>query len=139
MRRVVTLISREQAVTGHRFRVVAVPAECRACKLYSVCMGRLAPGLTYRIVSVRQSMGQRCRISGSEMVPVVVEPCPLVGLVPAHKALEGVIVTFEGECAGCEGCPLDVVKPGAKIKILKLLGRVECRGRPFAVVEFYVL
>ncbi|ACB40893.1 UPF0179 family protein [Pyrobaculum neutrophilum] len=138
MRRVVTLVSKEQAEVGHRFRVVEVPDECRTCRLYPVCMGRLTPGRAYKIVEVRPYMGQRCKITDGEMVPVVVEEAPMIGLVPLNKALEGVVVTFEGECAGCEGCPQQV-QVGEKIKIVRVLGRAKCRGGDFAIVEFYAL
>ncbi|MGC9130809.1 MAG: UPF0179 family protein [Pyrobaculum sp.] len=139
MRRVVTLVAKEQAEVGHRFRVVSIPDECRECRLFPVCLGRLTPGRSYRVVEVRPSMGQRCKITGGEMVPVVVEEAPLVGLLPINKALEGVVVTFEEECAGCEGCPSEGVKRGEKIKVVKVLGRRRCGNRDFAIVEFYVV
>ncbi len=134
-----TLVSKEQAEVGHRFRVFSIPEECKDCRLYPVCMGRLAPGRSYKVVEVRPSMGQRCKITDGEMVPVVVEEAPVIGLLPLNKALEGVVVTFEEECAGCEGCPSDVVKKGEKIKVVKIVGRKRCRGREFAIVEFYVV
>jgi Uncharacterized protein conserved in archaea len=84
-------------------------------------------------------MGQRCKITGGEMVPVVVEEAPIVGLLPLNKALEDVIVTFEGECAGCEDCPTDVVRIGEKIKIVKVLGKKSCKGKDFAIVQFFAL
>jgi len=96
-------------------------------------------GRSYKVVEVRPSMGQRCKITDGEMVPVVVEEAPIVGLLPLNKALEGVIVTFEGECTGCEGCPTDVVKVGEKVKVVKVLGRKSCKGKEFAIVEFFAL
>ncbi|ABO09521.1 UPF0179 family protein [Pyrobaculum calidifontis] len=139
MKRIVTLVSREQAEVGHRFRVFGIPDECRECRLYSVCLGRLTPGRSYIVVEVRPSMGQKCKITGGEMVPVVVEETPIVGLLPLNKALEGVVVTYEDECAGCDGCPSNMVSKGEKIKVVKVLGRAKCRGREFAIVEFYAL
>lgn len=139
MKRTVTLLSKEQAEVGHRFRVVNIPDECKTCRLFPVCLGRLTVGRSYRVVEVRPSMGQRCKITDGEMVPVVVEESPIVGLLPLNKALEGVITTFEGECAGCDGCPTDVVKAGEKIKVIKVLGRKSCGGKEFAIVEFYAL
>jgi len=82
VKRIVTLVSREQAEVGHRFRVFGIPDECRECRLYSVCLGRLTPGRSYIVVEVRPSMGQKCKITGGEMVPVVVEETPIVGLLP---------------------------------------------------------
>ena len=139
MKRTVTLLSKEQAEVGHRFRVVNIPDECKTCRLFSVCLGRLTVGRSYRVMEVRPSMGQRCKITDGEMVPVVVEETPIVGLLPLNKALEGVLTTFEGECAGCDGCPTDVVKAGEKIKVIKVLGRKICGGKEFAIVEFYAL
>ncbi|MEM1597221.1 MAG: UPF0179 family protein [Pyrobaculum sp.] len=139
MKRLVTLVSKEQAEAGQRFRVFSVPDECKKCKLYSVCLGRLVPGRSYKIVEVRPSMGQRCLITGGEMVPVVVEEAPIVGLLPLNKALEGAVVTFEGECEGCEGCPGEVVQRGEKVKVVKVVGRAKCKNRDFAIVEFYAL
>jgi uncharacterized protein (UPF0179 family) len=139
VKRIVTLVSKEQAEVGHRFRVVNIPDECKTCRLFPVCLGRLTVGRSYKVVEVRPSMGQRCRITDGEMVPVVVEEVPIVGLLPLNKALEGVIVTFEGECAGCEDCPTDVVRIGEKIKIIKVLGRKNCKGKDFAIVEFFAL
>lgn len=139
MRRIVTLVSKEQAQLNHRFRILAIPDECKDCRLYQVCLGRLTPGRSYRIVEIRPSMGQSCKITGGEMVPVVVEEAPIVGLVPLNKALEGAIVTFEGECEGCRDCPTGVVRRGEKIKVIKVLGRIKCNGADFAIVEFYAL
>ncbi len=134
----VTLLSREQAEVGHKFRLLTIPEECKACRLFPVCLGKLTPGRSYRVVEVRHSMGQKCKITDGEMVPVVVEELPMVGLVPLNKALEGAVVTFEGECVGCEKCP-EGVRVGDKIKIVKILGKSTCRGTHFAIVEFYAL
>ena len=139
MKRIVTLVSKEQAEVGHRFRVISVPDECKSCRLFSVCLGRLTPGRSYKVIEVRPSMGQRCKITDGEMVPVVVEEAPIVGLLPLNKALEGVVVTYDGECAGCEGCPNDIVKKGEKVKVVKILGRKKCGNREFAIVEFFVV
>ncbi|MEM0469056.1 MAG: UPF0179 family protein [Pyrobaculum sp.] len=135
----ITLISKEQAEIGHRFRLVNIPDECKSCRLYNVCMGKLTPGRSYQVIEVRAYMGQRCKITGGEMVPVVVEEAPIVGLLPPHKALEGVVVTFEEECAGCEGCPTDVVKRGEKVKVVKVLGKKMCKSKEFFIVEFFAL
>lgn len=133
---VVTLVSKEQAEAGHRFRVVKIPEECSSCKLYHVCMGRLKPRRTYRIIEVRPSLGQRCKITGGEMTPVVVEELPVKLLLPRRKAQEGVVVTYEGECRGCDGCPdEDTLRPGEKVLVLKVLDKVSCSGREFFVVE----
>ncbi|ABL87866.1 conserved hypothetical protein [Pyrobaculum islandicum DSM 4184] len=139
MRKIITLVSREQAVIGHRFRVVSIPDECKSCKLYAVCLGKLTPGRSYEVIEIRPSLGQRCKITGEEVVPVVAAELPIVGLVPLNKALEGAIVTFEGECKGCKDCPDNIVKPGEKIKIIRVLGRTRCKDRDFATVEFYIL
>ena len=85
-KRTVTLLSKEQAEVGHRFRVVNIPDECKTCRLFPVCLGRLTVGRSYRVVEVRPSMGQRCKITDGEMVPVVVEESPIVGLLPLNKA-----------------------------------------------------
>ncbi|MGC8582298.1 MAG: UPF0179 family protein [Thermoproteus sp.] len=135
-RTVVTLVSKEQAEVGHRFRVVRIPDECSSCRLYQVCMGRLRPGRSYVITEVRPSLGQRCKITGGEMTPVVVEEVPLRLLLPRKKALEGVIVTYEGECRGCRDCPDEsTLRPGEKILVEKVLGVAMCNGREFFVVE----
>lgn len=132
----VTLVSKEQAEVGHRFRVMKIPDECYSCKLYRVCMGRLRPRRTYRIIEVRPSLGQRCKITGGEMTPVVVEELPVRLLLPRRKAQEGVVVTYEGECRGCDGCPdEDLLKPGEKVLVLKVLGKASCNGRELFVVE----
>ena len=139
MKRIVTLVSKEQAEVGHRFRVVNIPDECKTCRLFPVCLGRLTVGRSYKVVEVRPSMGQRCKITDGVMVPVIVEEAPIVWLLTLNKAIEGMIVTFEGECAGCEDCPTDVVRIGEKIKIVKVLGRKNCKGKDFAIVEFFAL
>lgn len=136
-RLVITLISREQAERGRRIRVLSVPDECGTCKLYSVCIGRVRLGRLYKIAEIRPSLGQRCKITGGEMVPVVVEELPLVVPIPRRKALEGVVVTYEGDCKGCDGCPSEAtLSPGEKIKILRLLeGQLICRGQAFVLAE----
>lgn len=133
---ITTLVSREQAEVGHRFKVVKIPDECSTCKLYQICMGRLKPRRTYRIVEVRPSLGQKCKITGGEMSPVVVEELPIKLLLPRSKALEGVIVTYEGECRGCDGCPdEDTLRPGEKVLVVKVLDKTSCNGREFFVAE----
>jgi len=135
LRRIVTLVSIGQASVGHKFRVYSVPDECRDCKLYSVCLGKLRIGVVYRIVELRPNMGQKCKITGDSVVPAVVEELPIIALVPINKALEGVVVTYEAECEGCEECDNLPLNKGEKIKILKVLGKTSCKGRAFAVVE----
>ncbi|CCC82284.1 UPF0179 family protein [Thermoproteus tenax] len=133
---VITMVSKEQAELGHRFKVLKIPEECTSCKLFSVCMGRLRVGRTYRVVEVRPSLGQRCKITGDEMVPVAAEEMPIRLLLPRNKALEGVVVTYEEECKGCENCPdREVLRPGEKVLVLKILGKSQCKNREFYLVE----
>ncbi|MEZ0247945.1 MAG: UPF0179 family protein [Thermoproteus sp.] len=135
-RAVATLVSREQAEVGHRFKVVKVPDECLSCRLYSVCIGRLKPGRTYRIVEVRPSLGQKCKITGGEMTPVVVEEMPIRLLLPRRKAQEGIIVTYEGDCRGCDGCPDEnTLNINEKILIIKVLDKTKCNNQEFFIVE----
>ncbi len=132
---IITLISREQAQVGSRFRVYSIPEECMGCRLYAVCMGRLVPKRVYEVVEVRKGLGQRCPLTGSEMVPVVVLHVPIRVLVPDRHALEGAIITYDYWC-DCEDCVRDpMLRRGEKVKVLRVVGRKSCNGKEYSLVE----
>ncbi len=134
-RRIITLVGREQARVGYRFKVHSVPEECSRCRLYPVCMGKLVPKRVYEVVEVRKGTGQRCPLTASEMVPVVVVNVPIRVLVPDRYALEGAIITYDYWC-DCEGCVREpILKRGEKVKILNVVGDGTCNGRKYKVVE----
>ncbi len=132
---IITLVSREQALVGSRFRVYSIPEECTRCRLYAACMGRLVPKRVYEVVEVRRGLGQRCPLTGSEMVPVIAVHVPIRVLVPDRYALEGAIITYDYWC-DCEDCVRDpILRRGEKVRVLRIVGRKACSGREYALVE----
>lgn len=133
---IVTLLSKPQASVGSSFRVFSIPEECRRCRLYDICMGRLKPGRTYRVVEVRRQTypsPYRCLLNGDEMVPVVVEEENLILPIRLPYVIEGSIVWFDKSWCTCSQCPNTILP--SKVKVVKIISRGVCQGSIFFLVE----
>ena len=83
----VTLISKDQAKIGLNFTLIAIPDECKSCRFYNVCIGNIKVGRRYRIVDVKRDryvIYGKCKLTGCEVIPVIVEELPLIAILP-HK------------------------------------------------------
>jgi len=141
-----TLIGEGQAKVGHTFKLVAVPEECKRCRLYSACMGKLKLHRRYRIVEVRRinlPRVEKCLLTGEPLVPVIVEELPSILALPAGpNIVEGVVTTYVETDRTCQlslvrkfgGDVIDIAS-GTKVKVLRILGREKCGPREYIVAE----
>ncbi len=139
-----TLIGEGQAKVGHIFKLVAIPEECKRCRLYSACMGKLKLRRKYRIVEVRRlnlPRVERCLLTGEPLVPVIVEELPSIVALPAGlNIVEGVVTTYVETDRACQislvkkfGGELVEISCGTKVRILKILGREKCNSRDYVI------
>ncbi len=141
-----TLIGEGQARVGHVFKLIAVPEECKRCRLYSACMGKLKLRRRYRVVEVRRinlPRVERCLLTGEALVPVIVEELPSILAIPAGpNIVEGVVTTYVKVDGFCQdslvkkfgGEPIEIANE-TKVKILRILGRERCGSRTYVVAE----
>ncbi len=138
-RRVVTLTTPALAKKGAVFKARPLPA-CFSCKLYSVCMGKLRPGVRYRVVEVR-SVKHKCPVLEEPMYVVVVEEEPILIAVEKRLAMEGVTLRYEpiecreSRCKFYEQCVANFLECGIKVRILKKVADLDCPlGRRLSLV-----
>ncbi|MCG2863362.1 MAG: UPF0179 family protein [Vulcanisaeta sp.] len=142
-KRIMTLISKEQAVVGRTFRLYSIPNECRECRLFNICVSRLKLGRVYRIVEVRHvglPQPNKCLLTGEDMVPVIVEEQPIIAPIPVNLFIEGVTITYTKPRVICDELRMyvpndQVLREGVKIKLLKELGRVRCKDGNYVIAE----
>jgi len=127
----VTLVGKLLAKTGNLFLYAGPAEECKECKLFKLCHS-LKEGWTYRIVKVRK-VSHRCPVHFDGVSVVEVEELPLELAIPRKEAIEGAIITVKGRkcrkfspgCAERWECNNPYLKK-SKVKILKVLGPVDC-------------
>ena len=126
----VTLIGEKQAEEGYEFIFRGPIAECKDCKLKTVCFS-LNEGRTYRIVSVRP-IKHKCKLHEVDVKIVEVEEVPKEVGLPDKTAIEGAVFAIEKPSCNNVGCkhyrlcsPLGI-KPGTKYKVLKVMETIDC-------------
>ncbi|GGP20382.1 hypothetical protein GCM10007981_08230 [Thermocladium modestius] len=130
----ITLIGKEQAIVGSSFKVFGIPDECHRCKLYDICMGRLRPGRTYRIIDTKPlSLPSpfKCLLTGDNMVPVAVVEDPIIVPLKLRYVVEGMIVTYDSSACNCPDvkCPdSSTLSQGTKVKVIEILSTRNCNG-----------
>ena len=146
LKRVLTLIGEGQAKVGHVFKLISIPEECRRCRLFNACMGKLKLNRKYRVVEVRKinlPRLEKCLLTGEPLVPVIVEELPVLLAIPyAPTVIEGVVTTYRVVDQVCQErlvreCGEDPVEiqDGTKIKILKIEKQAVCGGRTYLIVR----
>ncbi|NPA22786.1 MAG: hypothetical protein GXO23_00610 [Crenarchaeota archaeon] len=140
-KRLLTLIGEGQARVGHIFKIFSIPDECRRCPLFQACMAKLKVGRRYRVVEVRRvnlPRVERCLLTGEALTPVIVEELPLKIAIPyTPNVIEGVVTMFnviDERCQRRLSEDFNAIKPGTKIRILKILGSSVCGNRKFMIV-----
>lgn len=128
--KIVTLITESQARVGHIFSIV-VTKKCLSCKLFDICIGKLRPGIPYKIVEVRK-MKHYCPLIKDYMKVVLVEPQTLQVAIESKKAVEGLIVEYNKNrcnnksCRYWKYCYKEFIENGAKLKITKINAKIHC-------------
>ncbi len=142
-KRIMTLISKEQAIVGKNFRLYSIPDECKRCKLFNLCVSRLKPGRVYRVVEVKHvglPQTNKCLLTGEEVVPIIAEELPLIIPVPAKLFIEGVVITYAKSDVACDNVKRylpneQVLKEGTKVKIVRETGRIKCNNENYVLAE----
>ncbi len=139
-KQLLTLIGEGQAKIGHIFKIFSIPEECRRCPLFQACMSKLKVGRKYRVVEVRRiniPRIEKCLLTGEALVPVIVEELPLKIAIPySPNIVEGIITTYtvvDPTCQGRFSEDFNAIKPGTKIKILKILSTVTCNNKKYLI------
>ncbi len=143
IKRVMTLIGKEQAVIGKTFRLYSIPNECKQCKLFNICVARLRPGRVYRIAEVKHvglPQPNKCLLTGEDMVPIIAEELPIVIPIPTKLFIEGVVITYVKSLITCNDARKylpneEVLKEGTKVRIVKETGRVRCNNENYILAE----
>ncbi len=136
---IITLVGKDMAKEGLEFQYMGPLMECRGCKLKNVCFN-LDEGKWYRVVKVRDKEHE-CRVhNDGKVVTVEVEEIPVPILVAAKTVVEGEVLEYHrvschhADCEDRELCMPMGLRDGTKIKVVKIVGTVECGGREFKKV-----
>jgi len=126
----ITLIGETQARIGNRFYFMGPLTECKECRLRGVCFN-LEPGSLYEVTALRDTIHE-CPVHEGSVRVVEVERKPILAAVGSKQAIDGSTVTFEGKRCdnlGCENrnyCIPMSIKDGTKLRIVDIIGDVEC-------------
>ncbi|HHE75586.1 MAG TPA: UPF0179 family protein [Candidatus Aciduliprofundum boonei] len=129
----ITLIGQSLAKEGFEFQYRGPLLECRSCKLKNVCFN-LDEGKWYRITKVRDKEHE-CKIhEGGKVVTVEVEEIPVPIAISTKNVVEGETIAYkpinckEYACEYYHFCHPLGLRDGFKIKIVKVVDNIECKG-----------
>ncbi len=129
MSTLITLVSYLVAKKGHRFVFTGAPDECKSCRFYTVCVGRLRPGHAYEVVEVL-GIKNRCPVN-EYVITVKVREVPIEVAIPTRLAVEGMTVTYEKiecneDCPHKELCKSKYLPSRCRVKIVKVKEKINC-------------
>ncbi len=139
---IITLVSYIVAREGYTFQFKGGSPECINCKFRRVCIDKLKVGHVYRIIRVL-NIKNRCPIN-EYVITVEVEETAVDACIPKRYAIESMIVSYskiecsKKDCKYYRFCRPDLLPNKAKVKIVKVIERVEC-PRGFSLVKSLVL
>lgn len=124
-----TLVGRYVAKPGYRFVFSGELPECTKCRFRSACVSKLKVGRVYEIVKIYDIVN-RCPALG-EVLTVDVVPARVEVALSARSSIEGAITTYRHlvcrtPCKYAELCRSPWIADGSKVKILTVLGKLEC-------------
>ena len=124
-----TLVSRHVAKPGYRFVFSGELPECARCRFKPACVSKLRVGGVYEVVRVYEIVN-RCPALG-EVLTVDVELAKIEVALSAKSSIEGAITTYRyiacrTPCKYSELCRSPWVADGSKVKVLSVLGKLEC-------------
>jgi len=126
----VTLLNKKVAKPGYRFIHEGKAEECLDCPIRKVCVENLEKGRIYEVIKVRRKK-HKCKLIEDEVVVVEVINAPIEIAISPKKAIEEIITSYssipcEKICPYQSLCKPEGLKEGDKIKIEKVLNRIEC-------------
>ena len=141
---VVTLVTEALAERGVKFRIKVHP-RCVTCRLFTICVSNLRPGLEYEVLEIR-SKKHVCPLTGSVMRVVKVRPLPLKVALPKRVAVEGVVLAYEPikcdrrDCNYHRFCDNEALKRRERIKVVGVVETLQCPlGSPLVLAEVFPL
>ncbi len=128
----ITLVDSDTAYVGYRFIYKQYP-ECNKCKYYSVC-NKLEEGRIYEVTKVLNSENNiKCLITGEYMKPVEVRLGNIYTTIREGIPFDiDVLIHWHGLHCSYGGCRFRKIcfprglKEGDKIKIKRVVGKVDC-------------
>ncbi|WP_461862770.1 UPF0179 family protein [Thermococcus sp.] len=135
---VITLVGEKLAKPGVEFIYYGPAEACKTCRLARVCIGNFEPGRRYKVVRVR-NMEHSCPLHEGKMrVVEVVEPAIEIALDPRVVIVGSKIKLSFAPCTDPK--KEDVFRPeglfeGDTVKILEVVGEVECGGKKYKIVR----
>lgn len=139
-KKILTLVTEAQSGRGTVF-TIGVTSTCIRCGLFNFCVGKLRPGLRYKVVENR-GVKHYCPLLKERMTVALVEEMPVRVSIKKSIAIENLSITYaklqcqNRSCRYYNTCVLNPVKNGEKLKITKILEYPRCPlGFSLAVVE----
>jgi len=126
----ITLISYLTAKKGYTFVFSGPAPECMNCRFRKVCIDKLKKGHVYKVVKVL-GVKNRCPVN-QYVVTVEVEEATIEAAVPTKLAIEGMIINYSkikcdiNKCVNYSVCNPRYLPGSGKVKIVKILGRLQC-------------
>ncbi len=141
----ITLVGYLVAKEGYTFLHSGPAKECLNCRLRKACVDKLKKGHVYRVKKVL-GIVNKCPIN-DKVVTVEVEEVPVTAAIPKKMAVEGLTIKYEKIKCDTSDCPeKDVCAPRllperAKVKVVKIYGRIQCRkhGEPLVKADVLVI
>jgi len=134
----ITLVGEKLAKPGVEFIYYGPAEPCKTCRLARVCVGNLEPGRRYKVVRVR-NIEHSCPIhEGKVRVVEVVEPAIEIAVDPRLAIVGSKIKLKLGGCDDPDKESLfypEGLFDGDTVKVLEVVGEVECNGTTFKVVK----
>ncbi len=134
----ITLVGEKLAKPGVEFIYYGPAEPCKTCRLARVCVGNLEPGRRYKVVRVR-NIEHSCPIhEGKVRVVEVVEPAIALAIDPRLAIVGSKVKLRLTVCNDPEKESLfspEGLFEGDTVKILEVIGDVECNGITFKVVK----
>ena len=133
------LVARE----GYTFLFTGGSEECSNCRLRKVCVDKLKIGHVYRVTKVL-GIRNKCPIN-EYVITVEVDEASVVAAIPKKYAVEGLTVRYVKincdavRCPEREVCAPSLLPKEAKVKVVKVLGKVDCGKTKESMVKAEVL
>ena len=127
-----TLLDKSVARKGYRF-IFRKNKACYACKYKNICLDKLHEDRVYEVLSVKKPREKIiCPITGNEVYFVRVKLTEITTAISSEKAIDGIVTLWrEPSCENYKCNYRDVCFPsglldGDKIRVVKVLGRIQC-------------